>query len=362
MSTTTRRGLLSGAALSSAVAVLGGSRSAIAHAATAGRLREYWIAAEPFQHCLVPTGRDAMTGAAVDRSIATFWALRYRAYTPGWRRPLPATPALGSNDGMPGPTIRARVGDRIRVHFRNDDYHYKMNHGMHPHGVLYAPSSDGAEIAADPGRGGAIAPGKTYVYEWDCTPDTVGTWPYHDHAMSSSLPGAKMDMSMAAGQMDMSMAAGPTMELGAELGLFGIIAITDAHTPPVDREFILFFHDLYAADVPAFDRDWDCFNGFAYLGNTPTFTARTGERVRWRISALGTEFHVFHVHGHRWREADGTWRDSSVLGPSTTLTFDWVENNPGRWLYHCHVADHMMGGMIGHYDVSGRRSGYRSPF
>jgi len=99
-------------------------------------------------------------------------------------------------------------------------------------------------------------------------------------------------------------------------------------------------------------RDWDCFNGGAYLGNTPTFKARTGERVRWRVAALGTEFHVFHVHGHRWRTPDGTYQDSALLGPSTTLTIEWAENNPGRWLYHCHVVDHMMGGMIGHYAVS----------
>jgi hypothetical protein len=80
------------------------------------------------------------------------------------------------------------------------------------------------------------------------------------------------------------------MELGAELGLFGMIAITDSRTPRIDREFVLFFHDMYSADLPPFDRDWDCFNGFAYLGNTPTFRARVGERVRWRVAALRTEF------------------------------------------------------------------------
>ena len=85
---------------------------------------------------------------------------------------------------------------------------------------------------------------------------------------------------------------------------------------------------------------------------------RTGERIRWRVASLGNEFHVLHVHGHRWGEADGAWRDSTVLGPSTTLTVDWTENNPGRWLYHCHVADHMMGGMIGHYTVTGRGTQY----
>jgi manganese oxidase len=338
MQKTTRRRLLAGAAWSSAAAFAGTGT-----AAASGRVREYWITAEPFVHCLVPTGRDAMTGAPIDKSKATFMALRYRAYTPGWKRPLPPSAALGGNSGMPGPTLRARVGDVIRVHFRNDDHHYRMNHGMHPHGVFYRPSSDGAEIAADPGRGGAVAPGHSYTYEWECRGDSVGTWPYHDHAMAPPLPGTHSDSGMG---------AGIAMELGAELGLFGIIAITDASTPRVDREIVLFFHDLYSDDVPAFDHDWDCFNGGAFLGNTPTFRAQTGERVRWRIAALGTEFHVFHVHGHRWRVRDGSYRDSELLGPSTTLTVEWTENNPGRWLYHCHVVDHMMGGMIGHYVVS----------
>ena len=284
-----------------------------------------------------------MTGRPIDRSKATLTALRYRAYSAGWRHPLPATAAMGPNTGMPGPTIRAHVGDVIRVHFRNDDHHYKMNHGMHPHGVFYRPSSDGAEIAADPGRGGAIRPGHSHTYEWQVRPSSVGTWPYHDHAMSMPLAGQPSGTNMG---------AGPQMEVGAQLGLFGMIAITDAHTPRADREFVLFFHDMYSADLPPFDRDWDCFNGYAYLGNTPTFHARVGERVRWRIAALGTEFHVFHAHGHRWRAPDGSFIDSALLGPSTTLTVEWTEDNPGRWLYHCHVVDHMMGGMIGHYVVT----------
>lgn len=343
MSAITRRGLLAGAA-SGATAVLGAEKSSQAAAAANrhGRVREYWIAAESFQHCLVPTGRDASSGMPLDKSKATFWALRYRAFTPGWRKPLPASPGLGRNVGMPGPTIRGRVGDLIRIHFRNDDRHYGMRHGVHPHGVFYTPSNDGTEIHSVPGRGGAIAPGHTYTYEWHVRPDSVGTWPYHDHAMAAQLPGARADPMML----------GMQMELGAELGLFGVIAITDASTRPVDREIILFFHDLYAADIPAFERDWDCFNGGAYLGNTPTFKTRVGERVRWRIAALGTDFHVFHLHGHRWQAPDGSCQDSAILGASTTLTVEWTENNPGRWLYHCHVVDHMKGGMVGGYHVT----------
>ena len=116
-------------------------------------------------------------------------------------------------------------------------------------------------------------------------------------------------------------------ELGAELGLFGLIAITDARTPRVDRELDLFFHDLYQDDIPSLSQDFDSFNGGCFPGNTPTFSARVGERVRWRIGALGKEFHVFHLHGHRWRIGD-RYDDSMVLGPSATLTIT-LENYAG---------------------------------
>jgi FtsP/CotA-like multicopper oxidase with cupredoxin domain len=74
--------------------------------------------------------------------------------------------------------------------------------------------------------------------------------------------------------------------------------------------------------------------------------------VRWHVVAFGTEFHVFHVHGHRWRAASGRHVDAEVLGPATSLVADWVEDNPGEWLYHCHVVDHMVGGMVGNYVVT----------
>jgi FtsP/CotA-like multicopper oxidase with cupredoxin domain len=33
-------------------------------------------------------------------------------------------------------------------------------------------------------------------------------------------------------------------------------------------------------------------------------------------------------------------------------SFDFVADNPGKWLYHCHVTDHMMGGMVGLYVIN----------
>ena len=69
--------------------------------------------------------------------------------------------------------------------------------------------------------------------------------------------------------------------------------------------------------------------------------------------ALGSDFHTFHVHGHRWAHAPATSRATRRRsGPAESYRIRWREDAPGTWLYHCHVEDHMMKGMIGIYRVS----------
>ena len=68
--------------------------------------------------------------------------------------------------------------------------------------------------------------------------------------------------------------------------------------------------------------------------------------------AIGSDFHTFHVHGHRWIQPDGTPRDTQVIGPAESFHVRWREDMPGTWLYHCHVEEHMMNGMIAIYRVS----------
>jgi FtsP/CotA-like multicopper oxidase with cupredoxin domain len=349
----TRRRLLGGAAAGVGAATLAACSSSSGATPTAvsapavtlspfaklsvpsGKVREYWIQVDSFHHNVVPTGYDGMMGLRFEAADSSFWALGYRAYSENWKSLLPASDDVGPNTGIPGPIIRAEVGDTVRVHFRNNDTHYRFPHSMHPHGFIYTPSSDGAFLVDEPDVPGRTVPFRgIYTYEWKAAPSSVGTWLYHDHSMAQDLTGQ-----------------GVVMEVNAELGMFGLVAITDANTATVDREFFLFFHDLYAADVPGLAQDFDCFNGAAYLGNTPELRAKVGERVRWRIAALGKELHVFHVHGHRWLSAGGQFVDSQMLGPSTTLTVEYLEDNPGSWIYHCHVTDHMAGGMVGHYVV-----------
>ena len=64
---------------------------------------------------------------------------------------------------------------------------------------------------------------------------------------------------------------------------------------------------------------------------------------------MDSNFHTFHVHGHRWRDSGGAFVDCPTLGPNETISVDFVEDNPGRWLYHCHVFTHQDAGMAGWY-------------
>jgi FtsP/CotA-like multicopper oxidase with cupredoxin domain len=80
-------------------------------------------------------------------------------------------PAWSYNGQVPGPTIRATEGDRIKVTFRNAGSH---PHTMHFHG-WHPPEMDGAL------HGQEVQPGQTFVYEFDADP--FGLHLYHCHTV-----------------------------------------------------------------------------------------------------------------------------------------------------------------------------------
>src|SRR5579871_2001827 len=169
-----------------------------------GRVHEHWISADSFLHNVVPGGYDSMMNVNYTSDQTSFIALGYRAYTPNWQHPLPGSADIGPNTGVPGPILRAEVGDTIILHFRNNDTYYGFPHSIHPHGVRYTPENDGAWSGIDPHKPGtAVKPGETHTYTYTVPPASVGTWLYHDHSVPQSI-----------GQ------AAPDPELGALLGLF----------------------------------------------------------------------------------------------------------------------------------------------
>jgi FtsP/CotA-like multicopper oxidase with cupredoxin domain len=190
-------------------------------------------------------------------------------------------------------------------------------HSMHFHGVHYKPDSDGAYLPGFSGRDADVLPGRTYTYRLTAGEDSAGVWPYHDHS--------------------------PSMNPSIEGGMYGMLSILGRHERAPDREFEVVF------------APWGKFmtiDGRAYVGNTPVFRAKVGELVQWDVMAMGSDFHTFHVHGHRWDTPGNVARDTQTVGPAESFRIRWREDAPGTWLYHCHVEDHMMHGMIGIYRVS----------
>ncbi len=127
-------------------------------------------------------------------------------------------------------------------------------------------------------------------------------------------------------------------------GMYGALSIYGRHEKLPDRENVVFFAPM---------GDFQTIDGRAFVGNTPVFHAKLGDRVQWDVLAIGSEHHTFHVHGHRWRD-HGTPEDTKTVGPAESFRIRWTEHAPGTWMYHCHVESHMMAGMIGIYRVSRR--------
>lgn len=281
-----------------------------------GQVREYWIQARSVRWDVAPSGRDDWMGMPISGK-RTFTALVYQAYSDGFAQPIgPAS--------MPGPMLEAEVGDVLRVHFRNGDSKLGLPHTMHPHGVRYTPDYDGAYLGDYTRVGGFVAPGEEFTYTWEAVPESVGAWPYHDH--------------------------GPNHGLNVMRGLFGSIVIRPKGAAKPDVETPLFFHS-FPPQVTGLRANFMCINGRVAAGNTPTVRAKVGDDVAFHVFGGDAFMHTFHVHGHRWQRADGTFVDNEMLGPETTVTARWREDNPGRWLYHCHVQPHMEGGMAGWYFV-----------
>jgi FtsP/CotA-like multicopper oxidase with cupredoxin domain len=277
--------------------------------------RQYWIRAEKKEKWrIVPTHRDEMMDQRVN-GRKSFDAYTYRAYTRDFGSPL-------DRGKMPGPLIEANVGETVAIHFQNA---LPVPVTMHPHGIFYANEMDGAYKGEYTDPGGFVQPGRTFTYIWDARPGTEGLWLYHDHGPVDPLPLFK--------------------------GLFGPMIIRDPSKPRPDVEFFLFMHTLSPV-ATELDNQFSCINGHAYAGNTPTLRAKVGQRVAFHVIALDDLFHTFHLHGHRWTDPDGTVIDTKTMGPGESFTFEFVEDNPGRWFYHCHVFSHLHMGMNGWYLVS----------
>ena len=112
-------------------------------------------------------------------------------------------------------------------------------------------------------------------------------------------------------------------------------------------------HEVAEDDEEGFEESnlMHAINGYVY-GNGPMLTLQKGQRVRWYTFTLGTEvdLHTPHWHGQSllWM---GMRTDIIELLPASMKVADMIPDNPGLWLYHCHVNDHITAGMLALFRV-----------
>lgn len=171
------------------------------------------------------------------------------------------------NGSVPGPTLRVRLGETLRVKVTN---RLPQETTVHWHGVRVPNAMDGVPHLTQP----PIAPGATFVYEY--TPKDAGTYWYHPHLRSSEQ---------------------------VERGLYGLLIVEDEAPLPYDRDVTWILDDWrLGADKqidPRFNTRGDLMHDGRW-GSVVTVNGRTdevlkvraGERVRLRLlnSANGRVF------------------------------------------------------------------------
>ncbi len=251
------------------------------------------------------------------------------------------TDKYSSEPTIPGPTIVLTEGDTAEITLEHGIADSNSPVSLHVHGVHYDIKSDGTMKAMNKAIDSAAFPNKPYTYKWTAAKGTAGTWPYHDHTHNNPMVGAE------------------------DKGLFGAVIvnpanhkvkamidgeIVDVATDDIDREFILWMHEttFWGQEVT------NSLDGQQTpLWTNPTIGARLGEKVRFHIIGMGTAFHTFHLHGHRWL-APGTTNiiDTANIGPIYRHSFVLEAGEgvgTGHWHYHCHVVQHMQSGMMGSF-------------
>jgi manganese oxidase len=235
--------------------------------------------------------------------------------------------AWGYNGSTPGPTIEAFEGDRVRLLVTN-----RLPEGtsVHWHGVLLPNGMDGVSGLTQP----KIRPGETYAYEF--TLRQSGTLMYHPHFDEMTQ--------MALGMMG-----------------FFIIHPRDANIRRVDRDFAIFAHEWFVKPGttrpdPSVMLDFNLFTfNSKVFPATDQLIIRKGDRVRLRLANLSMNSHPLHIHGHKM-EVTGTdagalqrsawWPETTINVPvGTTRDVEFVADNPGDWVFHCHKAHHTMNQM-----------------
>jgi FtsP/CotA-like multicopper oxidase with cupredoxin domain len=226
------------------------------------------------------------------------------------------------NGRVPGPTLRAREGDRLRITFLNSSQH---PHTIHFHGIHPATMDGVAGVGA-----GEIPPGGRTVYEFDALP--AGLHLYHCHVRPLAEHIAK--------------------------GLYGAFIIDPKEGRTEADELVMVMN--------GFDTNFDRANevyaantiGFAYM-HRPIRVERDKPIRVYLVNVLEYDLiNSFHLHGNLFNYfPTGTGKEPSELTDTVMLcqgqrgVLEWRFPYTGRYMFHAHQSEFTELGWQGFFDV-----------
>lgn len=250
-------------------------------------------------------------------------------------------PAWTYNGRVPGPALRAKEGERLRIIFRNFGSH---PHSMHFHGI-HSARMDGV-----PGAG-LVDPGEEFVYEFEAKP--FGCHLYHCHAfplkrhMHKGMYGAFI--------VDPDPLRHPDYEEVARSRLLG------TRENARWQEFVMVMN--------GFDTNFDDENEFYAVNSIAHAYAKRPIRVERnrpvRIYLINvTEFdpvNSLHLHANFFNYFDqGTTLFPTVHNVDLImqcqaqrgiLEFSYADHEPGQYMFHAHQSEFTELGWMGLFDV-----------
>ncbi|WP_229725681.1 multicopper oxidase family protein [Calditerricola satsumensis] len=297
------------------------------------------------------------------------------------------TDAYTFNGTVPGPTLRATEGDTLRVIVKNS---LPEETAIHWHGLHVPNNMDGVPSFTQH----AIKPGETFTYEF--VANHAGTYMYHSHFNSIAQidkglyglliidpqkpdPALRHDREytlMLSGWHIPGHAGNPRDQqqngphgrahdrmTGMAKGEPGLLkqkgdvrsmmeqGLKDKGQPngphggmpmPSKRP-----GDEAGSTVMGMDYNYWTINGKAFPDTQPIKVKR-GELVRLRLANISNGIHPMHLHGHDFRilAKDGhplptpQIANTVTLNPGETVDIDFLADNPGQWLFHCHELHH----------------------
>ncbi len=217
--------------------------------------------------------RGVRSGAAIPAKKFALTAAPGRVSLVG--PPYPDTGVWSYNASVPGPEIRVRQGERLRIQVENQ---LTQATTVHWHGVRVPNAMDGVPFLTQ----NPIAPGEKFVYEFD-VPD-AGTYWYHPHHHSSEQVGR---------------------------GLSGALIVEEIEPLVVDRDIVWVLGDWRLARNASIVNDFGnrmevtmagrIGNTVTINGRVPeTISVRSGERLRLRlINAAPARIFALEFKDHR---------------------------------------------------------------